>query len=430
MIEGRDRRAFAAVLLASLPLLLNAPAPSASAQGDPRSAIQEVLDARAEAVIEGDREAFLAPVADGARAFLRRQELLFDGLQSLPLESYELEADWKGAGDLARPSDRRAHQDADEVSIVMTEERYALSDVDARPAREDLFLTFVREGDEWSIADDNDLDEVGLFSARHLWDDGPVTVRDTGRFSVIEHPCEGAGSEPHGCAALTSNFDEILDRAWTNAEERLGAAPPPDPVAVLAPGTQDELSRLIQATYGLDNFLAFATSTVDTTQGIEFVGHRILLNWSQLEDASDEYLETILTHELVHVGTRSLAGPFTPIFVDEGIAELVARREEVASLQALEDAVADGTFDRRLPADHEFRTGGPTAIFLSYKESQSAIAYMIDRYGEEAFVDFYESLGARRLDAGTAEYHVDRALRDSIGIGFGRFERAWADSID
>jgi len=186
---------------------------------------------------------------------------------------------------------------------------------------------------------------------------------------------------------------------------------------------------MIQATYPLENFLAFATSSIDIEKGVEFGGHRIVLNWDRIGGADDDYMRTILTHELMHVATRGLAGPFTPSFVDEGIAEYVARQGDETSLGALDSAVAAGTFDRKLPREHEFRVGGQESIFLSYKESQSAITFLIEGWGRRAFVEFYRELGSQKIAAGTAEYHLDRALRSAIGMSLQRFERAWADSI-
>lgn len=404
------------------------PGPS-GAETDDRAALQDLLDERARAVLEGDRRAFLETVSAGSSGFVEAQERLFEGLRSLPLDSYELVVDWDAAGDLARRSDRRAHPDATKVMIPLVQERLSLSGVDGRPAIESIFFTFVRSDGRWSIADDSALDEAGLFSARNLWNDGPVTVEEQGTFLLIGHPCSGAGSDPHDCARLGETFLDVAERALDNVEEGLPEVPLPARVAILAPGTESELGRMLQATYELDDFLAFATSSVDASRGMEFTGHRIALNWSRLSDASDSYLETILTHELVHIATRPRAGPFTPFFLDEGIAEVVARRDEAGSLRALEDAIENGAFDRRLPEDHEFRTGGPTSVFLSYKESQAAIGFLIERWGREAFVDLYEELGERRVRAGTTTYHLDRALRSTIGIGLERFERAWADSI-
>lgn len=373
---------------------------------------------------DGDRDGFMATVS-GSNDFRRRQRRLFDGLLSLPLASYDLTVAWERSGDLVRGSDRRRYEDADEVMIPLTEERYALAGIDEAPALEEIFYTYVRAGDEWRIADDDDLEDVGLYSARHLWDQGPVVVERRGRLLLIEHPCAGAGSNPHGCASIPESFLPTARVSLRAAEGGLPAAPMPDRVAILVPGTQRELARMIQATYELDNFLAFASSSVDVSKEVDFTGHRIVLNPSRILESSTP-IETTLTHEFVHISTRELAGPFVPTFVDEGVAEYVARMDDANSLAPLEAAVDDGMFDRRLPKDHEFRTGGPRAIFLSYKESESAITFLIERWGRDAFVDFYRRLGGRHVTAGTSEFHVDRALRRTIGIGLERFERAWA----
>lgn len=359
----------------------------------------------------------------GDDAFARRQRSLFDGLRSLPLGSYELTADWGRVGDLARPSDFRRYRDAFDVALPITEERYTLEGVDERPAADDLFLTFVGTADGWRIAADDDLEDVGLFSSRRLWDRGPVTLERSGRFLLMEHPCGSAA----GCADIPDDLLATANRSLRKVGRRLPSWMPRT-VAIVAPASQNELGRMLQATYELDNFLAFATSSVDISEGVEFTGHRILLNWDQIR-ASPTGLDTLLTHELVHIASRRFAGPFTTTFVDEGIAENIAREDDPSSLGFLRAAIADGAFDRRLPEEHEFRTGGGERIFLSYKESQSAITFFIERWGRKAFLDFYRALGLRRVAAGTPRFHVDRALRASIGVGFAEFERAWADSI-
>lgn len=412
-----------ALTLAPIPVATSAAAPK------DRAAIDALLDERAEAIVAGDREAFLGTIHPEARSFRARQMRLFEGLQSIPLASYELSVDWDSAGDLVRRSDRRRYSAAEAVSIPMTLERYALSGVDEVGAAENLFYTFVLDRGRWSIADDDDLEDVGLYSSRRLWDQGRVETERRGRFLLLEHPCDGAGSGPYPCAGVPDDFLDLAGSAMEVAEDGLEEAPMPRNVAIVAPGNQAELARILQATYPLENFLAFAASSVDTEEGFELGGHRILLNWERVEGSPDDFMRTILSHELIHVGTRGLAGPFTPSFVDEGIAEYVSRKGEANSLAALDAAIAGGTFDRKLPRDHEFRVGGPESIFLSYKESQSAITFLIEGWGHRAFVDFYRELGSQRIAAGTTEYHVDRALRSAIGMGLQRFERAWADSI-
>ncbi|HEX2235913.1 MAG TPA: hypothetical protein VHK89_06525, partial [Actinomycetota bacterium] len=74
-------------------------------------------------------------------------------------------------------------------------------------------------------------------------------------------------------------------------------------------------------------------------------------------------------------------------------------------------------------------TGSPTDIYTSYQEAQSAIRFFVQRWGGQRLLRFYELVGAPSIAPGTSRYHVDRALRRTIGMGLRGFERAWADSI-
>jgi hypothetical protein len=167
--------------MAALIALAALPSPSVAATGT-QVGIESLLDRRSTAVIDRDRDAFMSTIAPGAGDFRKRQARLFDRLAELPIATYELRAAWERFGDLARPTDRRAYREADAVSIPVTEEYYALEGIDPRPAAEDLFYTYVRRGDEWFIAEDTDLDELTMYSARHLWDMGPVeALPESGR---------------------------------------------------------------------------------------------------------------------------------------------------------------------------------------------------------------------------------------------------------
>ncbi len=134
-----------------------------------------------------------------------------------------------------------------------------------------------------------------------------------------------------------------------------------------------------------------------------------------------------MTHELLHIATRELAGPHVPTFVDEGVAEWVAGD---ASTGVLDARLADGEFDRRLPFDHEFITGSGLDIANAYQESFSAVRYAADRFGGDAVARFYRELGAVRLAPGTWRYHVGRAMRSTFGVGYREFEREWANGLE
>jgi hypothetical protein len=179
----------------------------------------------------------------------------------------------------------------------------------------------------------------------------------------------------------------------------------------------------------LDDFVAFATSTVDIEQDLAYGGHRILLNPTALEGRPAESLSIILAHELLHVATRTVSGPFVPTFVEEGIAEYVGRDADPAGLSYLDSRIAVGDFDAALPQNWEFITGSSDDIYTSYQEAQSAVGFFVQRWGKRDLVSFYRALGRRRVTAGTSAYHLDHALRATTGVGAQRFEELWADSI-
>ncbi|MGH2675913.1 MAG: hypothetical protein ACRDH1_10955, partial [Actinomycetota bacterium] len=65
-------------------------APPEAAAQDPYAEIRDLIDLRAEAMLEGDRDAFLATVDPADAGFVLRQRRLFDGFQRLGLSSYDL----------------------------------------------------------------------------------------------------------------------------------------------------------------------------------------------------------------------------------------------------------------------------------------------------------------------------------------------------
>lgn len=398
--------------------------PAAGAGAD-RAAIQKLLDRRAVALIERDKDAFMGTIAQMSPAFVERQSNLFDWMANVPLRSYRLVADWSKFGDLVRSMDKARYPGAGAVALPVTEERYRLKGLDHVPAAEDIFFTFVKVDGEWLVAEDRDLEDIGLDSARHLWDFGPVQVRRAGEFVVMTHPCRAQPT----CARLPQRMDALLTAA-AGRVRRYWRGPRPRAVAVLVPDTSRELERMLQATFDLTNFVAFAYSTIaDPDQGGGFGGPRIVLNWRSLEGRSEVSTEAVLAHELLHVVTRSTSGPLVPVFVEEGFADFVGNDASPASLAFFDAQVAAGAVGGVLPEDFQFTTGNGTEIFLNYQKSQSAVGFFVRTWGLRAFERFYRILGRERVTQGTSEYHIDRALHRAIGIGFERFQRAWAGSL-
>ncbi|HET7483117.1 MAG TPA: hypothetical protein VFK89_09690 [Actinomycetota bacterium] len=375
--------------------------------------------------MQHDREAFLATVAPGDRAFERDQTALFEGWAGVHPSTYDLEAQWDRAGDLVRPMDVARYPDADAVSIPVTEERYRLAGFDRSPAVEDLYLTFVRIDGRWYVASDDDLAAVGLRSTRHLWERAPVESETSGRFRLMGHRCSSAGAScpvtahdylGSGRAAL-ARVDEYWRYPWNRR------------LVMMVPNDADELKAMIQATFDVDSFVAFAYANIDPERGFRYVGDRIILNPGGFAGRTQDEVVEILAHEMLHVATRAVSGPFVPVWLDEGLADYVGSDASPTALDFFEGALARGLVTGTIPRDYSFMTGTGTQIYLSYQTAQSAVRFFIDRWGRARLERLYRLLGSRRIAAGTARFHVDRAFHRTTGHGFAGFQRAWADSI-
>jgi hypothetical protein len=203
----------------------------------------------------------------------------------------------------------------------------------------------------------------------------------------------------------------------------------PDKVLILVPGSQDEVERMIQATFDLENFVAFAYSTVDTSKGTRYTGNRIILNPPAFGGRSAQETGDILAHELLHIATRSASGPFVPVFVEEGFAEYVGHDANPDALGFLNSEIESGVFDAQIPEDFQFTIGTGSDIYRSYQKALSAVRFFIEKWGLDRFHRFYRALGRVDTAPGTTRYWVDKVMRRTIDTSASAFEKLWADSI-
>ena len=417
----RSRAVLVAVAL--LATLVPSGEGSAGAPGeDDRSEIQALLDRRAVAFIERDRSAFLATLDPAAGAeLIRQQTRSFSNAGAITFASYELVADWARFGDLSRPRDNARHAGAEKVLIPLTQARYRIAGgFDEVDAVEDVYFTFVERDGEWFIASDTDLDDMGLYSVRHPWDFGPLTVTRSKHFLALGPGCSSDPSVVCANSDLLDIAEEALIR--TNAT---WTVPWRGKVVLVVPSSDAALQRMIQATFDVGNFVAFAYATIDP-ETLDYTGDRVLVNPSVIAGRSRDEVLRILAHEFLHVATRDVSGPFVPLFVDEGLAEIAGYGGE-PGLDFFDAIVAAGSFDDSLPDDFQFSSGSD--IYLSYQKAQSAVRFFIERWGRQRFITLYRRIGKAKIAPGLATWHVERALRRTIGIGLGGFEKAWASSI-
>ncbi len=397
----RPARLLLTVVLLSAPLVV--PVARAETRDD---AVRAVLAQREAAVRTGDREAFLATVDPRASdEFKAHQAALFDGLRTVPLSRYELELRTDEIPDLAVGLDAR--YTADEVFLPAVEARYRVEGVDAVDALDGFFYTFLLRDGRWRIVSDADVEDVGLPSARNLWDFGPVARIRSSHFTVLFDPTDRQRAET------------LVDLA-EQARERLAAGfdePLPDQILLVVPHTVDQLADMLQSTFDLTNFVAFAAASVDRDESWEPTSPRVFTQDVNLARSRRSFQLETLHHEFVHVAAFPLAGPFVPAWLHEGVADWLAKGRGAPEPVPGSDEV--------LPEDFEFTTGGLDAIVAAYQESTSAIAFLGRAKGPDAPLDLLVEVGEVRLAPGTADYHVDGALRSLYGRGLADFQRDW-----
>jgi hypothetical protein len=373
---------------------------AAVGQSSPLAEVQRVLDAREAAVRSGDRGAFLATVDPSApAAFKEAQGKLFDGLRSLPLEKYELEARVFDSGDLSRRGPGSF--------LPETRQRMRLAGYDAVDAIDSLWLTFVQRESSWLVAADDELSAVGLDTARGLWDYGPVVASTTPHFLLLSHPEQVERVKALG--GLAERAVAELDQRWPLAW--------PEKIPLVLPGSIEELAGILQSTIDLTKFVAFVSYGSLRDGGWAPTAPRIYIQDRNLSKYSERFQVETLVHELAHAAMAVGAGPFVPAWVHEGVADWVATGQSLTE--------RDRGSSRKLPRDFEFSTGSQASIIRSYTSSRQAMSTLAGAKGKTAPTSFFAELGGVRVATGGVDYQVDAALRRSAGMSVSELEALW-----
>jgi len=369
--------------------------------------IQTLLDERVAAVVEGDEDRFIATLDPSQPEFVERQRLLFKGMHSLDISGYSLKVELEDLPDLVREVDHDKYKAP--VSIRWVKEHFSLDGFDQERAINDLFFTFVKRPKGWLIASDTDVEDLGLLSSRTIWDFGEVATHASEHFLVLSHPdfADKAKELPGIAEKALARVGKAWNGEWIKK------------VPLVVPSSSAELDRMTGGTVDVDKFVAFASYSVerDVPDLYQAVGYRVVVNPARFFSSS---AELTLAHELVHIATRPASGPLIPIFLDEGLAQL-SEIGDVAAVTRRAKSVGDGD----LPEDHEFVSGTQRSINSAYDEALSAMLFLRELKGPGSVEALYRALGKAQGLGGTAEYHLDRALRETTGMSLGAFEEAW-----
>lgn len=330
------------------PALPERSAPPAGTDESLREAALELVEDREEALVEKDRDAFLATVDPDELGFSATQARWFDNLAELPVGdiSYELGDESvmtqvAGEGDLQLP-----------VDFTMR-----LRGFDRRPVTQRMVWTFVRDGDDVLLANDRNVQ----IEAKTHWTPAPWDL---------------VHIEVRTADGILAVFDEeTVDHADYVMRDLAEATAL---VKVHLPDWNG--NYVVYASSDVSAMDAMSAMTVDDTGGVAFpvysrdggpvAAYRFLVNPTVTRDVLTR--GHLFRHELVHVALGT-TDDRSPTWLAEGVAEYVAG--STTPLEQRRDLAA------YLLASAPPRTLEPTQRFYTRDPGQSyALAGLVCDY--------------------------------------------------
>lgn len=397
-----------------------------------RAAVQGALDRQAAAVRDGREKRFLAQVDPRARRCRAAQRLVFRNLRRLPLRSWSYRVTRVRAG---QPSanEPSGNEPRAEATVRL---RYRLSGQDRAPVTATERYAFVRRGGRWYLTGELSGSE------RQLWEQGPMTVV-RGRRSLVLGTAGGEHGDhgEHGDRSRSGDAERrrlrdvarVADRAAAEAG-RLWPHGWPRRVVVERPRGLRQMARLLGSPESAYRDIA-AVTTGEGGRKVNAPADRIVLNPTAYGELSHGGRHVVVTHETVHVATRTLTGPATPLWFSEGLADWAAYRHAPRPLRAprkaapeLARAVRHKRLPHTLPSDRDFRFGNkPDALARAYEGGWLACRSVAGEWGEAKLLALYRAVGEGEAGKGerAGRGAVDHAMRDELGVSRTEFVARW-----
>lgn len=387
-----------------------------------KQALLEQLRSRSSAVVTRNAAGYLATVDPNDETAKVNAAKAQSRLATLSFSHYDYSIDSVTSnvdGTDADPSARAvAH-----VQLAYQFERF-----DPHPAGVELDVSFVHRDAGWRI-----VNETPRGPGQLPWESGELTVVRGMRSLVIGVAAAGSSSD----RSKLEDYSRIADRAvaavssvWGNDWNR--------EVVLVVPTSTWTMSRLLGRSS--DSLSKIAAITTDETssdqrgalgdatpnQGAE----RIWINATLMSTLSPVGRAIVLRHEILHVASDAPAVSATPLWLEEGMAEVVGYsasgvRIPVALQELITDAKA-GKIPRRLARPVDF---GPTSTGLAqaYEESHLACLLIASKIGTRGLVKLYRDVAAG--DPRTPDENFDQSLESATGWTRVAFMTALRDQI-
>ncbi|SDS06531.1 hypothetical protein SAMN04488543_0998 [Friedmanniella luteola] len=386
------------------------PTPAATVPAaDP--AAQSVVDTLVQAGRTGDRAAFDAATSTVDPTFADRARLLYGNLVGLPwaVLDVRLRADREPVrGRLRELLGPDAWQQPATVRWRLVGE--------TATAEHTVWLTFDLDGDRPQLAgttppEDPD-DPDGAVRPQPVWWTGPVSAASRDGVTVLAGPGQSADAWLDRAVAAAA---VVRERVRAGDAARWGGG-----LVVEVPASRTAFEAELGADPGSYTGIAAVTLGEGSGAGSAL---RVVVNPDVTRVLAPLGVAVVLTHETVHVATRSPDSP-APTWLVEGLADEVALAANPAAADGVAEPLlarvrADGA-PEALPGDEAFLAGADD-LAVSYAAAWTACRYVAETWSEEDLQRLYTAVdGGQRLDA---------ALQATLGTDEARFTAGWRAAL-
>ena len=278
-------------------------------------------------------------------------------------------------------------------------------------AEHTVWLTFVPEDGRPRLAGTSDVPS-GPVSPQPVWWTGPVTAATDGTTTVLV----GSGQDAGAWLARSRTAAAAVRRVVTTAVDHDWAGG----VVVEVPASRQDFAAVL----GVDADTYAQIAAVTHAEGRLASGAvRVVVNPEAARSLAPLGLDVVLTHETVHVATRSVDSP-APTWAVEGFADFVALQAHPAAgdgvAAPLLRQVREQGPPSSLPDDARFRAGR-TDLATSYAEAWLACRYVARTSSPADLQRLYAALDAGRP--------LSEAAPDALGTSAGTLVRGWRRSL-
>lgn len=368
---------------------------------------QLVVDALLRAARDGDRPAFDAGISTADPSFAGRARLLYGNLLALPWATLDVRLQ-PGREPLAGRSEDLLGPDAWRQAATV---RWRLEGESAT-AEHSIWLTFRSEGGRPQLAGTEPPTDEPV-RPQPVWWTGPVTAASRAGVTVLVGSGQPAPAWLDRAAAAATQVRERV---------RAGAARGWDGALVVeVPGSRAAFEAVLGADPGSYAGIAAVALSEGPASGAAL---RVVVNPEAARALTPLGVAVVLTHETVHVATRSPDSP-APTWLVEGLADqvaLAAHPEAAAGVAEplLERVRAEGPPDA-LPGDEAFLAGADD-LAVSYAAAWTLCRHIADTWSPEALQRLYTA-----LDSGQG---LDEALSATLDTDERGLTDGWRSSLE